>query len=105
MSSFGLESSRFPFRNRQRSPLTLRNSQLSFETLESRQMMAADMAEIIGVVRTDLQGDGDTNNDVVLAGAVVTLFRDNGNGSFDANDVQLTSESTNSLGQYSFDGL
>ncbi len=106
MSSFGLESSKFPFRQKQkRSPLSWRSNQLSFETLESRQMMAADMAEIIGVVRTDLQGDGDTSNDAVLAGAVVTLFRDNGNGSFDANDVQLTSESTNSLGQYSFDGL
>jgi uncharacterized repeat protein (TIGR01451 family) len=107
-------SSNFPVRasrkSRSRSPLSLRKppfrkKQLSFETLESRQMLAADMAEIIGVVRTDLQGDNNPANDVVLAGAAVTLFRDNGNGSFDASDVQLASESTNSLGQYGFDGL
>ena len=68
-------------------------------------MMAADMAEIVGIVRTDLQGDGITSNDVVLAGATVTLYRDNGNGSYDASDVQLATETTNSLGQYGFTGL
>jgi uncharacterized repeat protein (TIGR01451 family) len=113
MSSFGSESTNFPGRanrnNRQRSPLSakrkLAGTQLSFEALESRQMMAADMAEIIGVVRTDLQGDGITSNDTVLSGALVTLYRDNGNGSFDASDVQLATDTTNSLGQYDFTGL
>lgn len=113
MSSFGPESTNFPVRanlnSRQRSPLSLKRkfagTQLSFETLESRQMMAADMAEIIGVVRTDVQGDGIVSNDAVLSGALVTLYRDNGNGSFDAGDVQLATDTTNSLGQYDFTGL
>ncbi len=114
MFPFDLESLKFPVRgarrNRQRLPISskkqvLRGAQLSFETLESRQMLAADMAEIIGFVRTDLQGDNNPANDVVLAGASVTLFRDNGNGTFDAGDVQLATNSTNSLGQYSFAGL
>ena len=109
MAFQGPESSKFPARtdrkSRKKQPLSFRRKQLGFETLESRQMLAADMAEIIGVVRNDLQGDGDSSNDAVVAGAVVTLFRDNGNGSFDASDLQLTSESTNSLGQYGFAGL
>jgi uncharacterized repeat protein (TIGR01451 family) len=113
MSPLGPESTNFPVRanrnNRQRSPLSakrkLGGTQLSFEALESRQMMAADMAEIIGVVRTDLQGDGITSNDTVLSGALVTLYSDNGNGSFDASDVQLATDTTNSLGQYDFTGL
>jgi uncharacterized repeat protein (TIGR01451 family) len=113
MSSFGPESTNFPVRanrnNRQRSPLSVKKklggTQLSFEALESRQMMAADMAEIIGVVRTDLQGDGITSNDAVLSGALVTLYRDNGNGTFDASDAQLATDTTNSLGQYDFTGV
>lgn len=115
MFRLGPESSKFPVRanrkDRQRLPLSApkkrssRSAQLSFEPLESRQMLAADAAEIVGIVRTDLQGDGISNNDVVLAGATVTLYRDNGNGSYDSSDVQLASEATNSLGQYSFDGL
>lgn len=112
MFRLGPESFRFPVRanrkDRQRSPISVpkkRASQLSFEALESRQMLAADAAEIVGIIRTDLQGDGDSSNDVVLAGATVTLYRDNGNGSYDASDTQLTSQSTNSLGQYNFTGI
>jgi uncharacterized repeat protein (TIGR01451 family) len=112
MFRLGPESFKFPARanrkDRKRSPISVpkkRTSQLSFEALESRQMLAADAAEIIGVVRTDLQGDGITSNDVVLAGATVTLYRDNGNGNYDTSDTQIRSLTTNTLGQYAFTGI
>ncbi|MEM8947078.1 MAG: SdrD B-like domain-containing protein [Planctomycetota bacterium] len=76
---------------------------LAIEPLESRQMLAADMAEITGVVRTDLQGDGNASNDVVVANATATLYRDNGNGQFDSGDsVVGSSVRTNSAGEYTF---
>jgi len=76
---------------------------LAIETLESREMLAADMAEITGVVRTDLQGDGNASNDVVVVGASATLYRDNGNGQFDSGDsVVGASVTTNTKGEYSF---
>ncbi|TWU28341.1 DUF11 domain-containing protein [Bythopirellula polymerisocia] len=109
MAVNGPESSKFSFRTRlfgrKNQHRSLQRSQLKFETLEARQMLAADMAEIIGTVRTDLQGDGNSANDVVVAGAGVTLYRDNGNGTFDASDVQVASKQTNSLGQYDFIGI
>ena len=49
---------------------------MSFEKLEPRQMLAADMAEILGVVRTDVQGDGIASNDTVVVGATAALYRD-----------------------------
>ncbi|MCA9230497.1 MAG: hypothetical protein KDA57_07590, partial [Planctomycetales bacterium] len=67
-------------------------------------MLAADMAEIIGVVRADLQGDGDASNDVVVAGAIATLYRDGGNGTFGVDDTAIGSPvATNAQGQYRFD--
>ncbi|MCG8449394.1 MAG: hypothetical protein MI725_07435, partial [Pirellulales bacterium] len=93
------------------SPLTKRTKEnlsgikLSFETLEPRQMLAADMAEIIGVVTADPQGDGNASNDVVVPGATAELFRDNSNGVFDSSDTLVDSVSSNSLGQYRFEGL
>jgi uncharacterized repeat protein (TIGR01451 family) len=112
MFRLGPESFKFLARSsrkdRKRSPISVpkkQASRLSFEPLESRQLLAADAAEIVGVVRTDIQGDGVTSNDVVLAGATVTLYRDNGNGSYDTSDTQLSSQATNSLGQYNFTGI
>lgn len=84
---------------------SLTRGKLGFEKLESRDMLAADMAEIVGVVRTDLQGDGNVANDTVVVGATATLYRDGGNGAFGGDDTLITSVSTNSLGQYRFDGL
>ena len=70
-------------------------------------MLAADMAEIGGVVRTDLQGDGNAGNDVVVAGATATLYRDGGNGTFDAgggdDSVVGASVTTDASGKYRFD--
>lgn len=89
---------------RRRGPLSL-----GFESLESRQMMAADMAEIIGTVRVDLQNDNNAANDVVLAGAALSLYRDGGNGVFDnggGDDVLVGNPtSSDAQGKYRFSGL
>jgi uncharacterized repeat protein (TIGR01451 family) len=76
-----------------------------FERLESRQMMAADMAEIVGTVRLDAQNDGNAANDTLVQGAVVKLFRDGGDGQFtgDLGDDLLTSTvTTDATGRYRF---
>ncbi len=82
-------------------------NKLAFETLEQREMLAADMAEILGVVTSDLQGDGNASNDVAVAGAIATLYRDGGNGTFDGasgdDTVVGSSAITDSNGQYRFD--
>jgi len=77
---------------------------LAIENLESREMLAADMAEITGVVLTDLQGDGDASNDTVVVGATATLYRDGGNGVFGGDDsVVGSSVTTDATGRYRFD--
>jgi uncharacterized repeat protein (TIGR01451 family) len=82
---------------------------LGFEALESRQMMAADMAEIFGTVRLDMQNDGNSANDVLVQGAHVKLYRDGGDGVFNdgnGDDVLAAANAaTDSLGQYRFAGL
>ncbi len=84
--------------------IALKRKKLAFETLERREMLAADMAEIIGVVQTDLQGDGIASNDVVVAGAIATLYRDGGNGTFGVDDTAIGSPvTTDANGQYRFD--
>jgi len=85
---------------------TRRQRGFGFESLESRQMMAADMAEIVGTVRLDVQNDGNQANDTLVAGATVQLYRDNGNGTFDASDAVVGGvATTDALGQYRFTGL
>ena len=66
---------------------SLLRKKLTFENLESRELLAADMAEIIGTVLNDLQGDGNASNDIAVAGAGVTLYRDGGNGIFGGDDA------------------
>ena len=84
-------------------PTTL-GRKLTIENLESREMLAADMAEISGIVRTDLQGDNDASNDVVVAGATATLYLDNGNGKFDSGDAAVgAAVTTDASGTYRFD--
>ncbi len=79
---------------------------LSLETLESRELLAADLAEISGVVRTDLQGDNNASNDTVVVGATATLYRDGGNGTFDINggddSIVGASVTTDATGRYRF---
>ena len=82
---------------------SLRGRKLSLESLENRQLLAGDMAEITGLVRVDLQGDGNTSNDTVVVGAAATLYRDNGNGQLDAGDSVVGSPvSTDASGRYTF---
>lgn len=80
-------------------------SQLSFETLEPRQLLAADMAQISGVVTVDLQGDGIASNDSAVTAATASLYRDTGSGSFDGGDTFIGSIATNGNGEYKFEGL
>src|SRR5262245_33254123 len=68
-----------------------------FETLEPRQMMAADMAEIVGVIRLDAQYDGNAANDILVQGATVKLYRDSGNGQFSGDDVLAATVTSNSV--------
>ena len=83
--------------------LKTENRRLAIEALESREMLAADMAEVTGIVRVDLQGDNDASNDVVVAGATATLYRDNGNGQLDAGDSTVgASVQTDAAGKYTF---
>jgi len=84
-------------------PAATVNCHLAFESLEPRVLLATDMAEIIGVVLNDLQGDGNASNDVVVAGAGVTLYRDGGNGSLGADDTEVESTVTSASGNYRFD--
>ena len=80
-----------------------------FECLEDRRLLATDLGEITGIVLNDLQGDGNSANDVVVAGLPVSLFRDgNANGSFDgaATDPQYGATiNTDASGEYRFTGL
>jgi len=81
-------------------------NQLSFETLEQREMLAGDTAEIFGIVRNDLQGDGDASNDVVVVGASATLYQDGGDGVFGGDDTVIGSPvTTDANGRYQFDQL
>jgi len=60
-------------------------------------MLAANMAEIAGVVLNDLQGDGNSANDVAVVGVEVGLFQ---------NGTQVgASMTTDGNGRYSFTGL
>jgi uncharacterized repeat protein (TIGR01451 family) len=84
------------------------NRGLGFESLEARQMMAADMAEIVGTIRLDLQADGNAANDTLVQGATVKLWRDGGDGVFNSGGddiVAAANVTSNSLGQYRFSGL
>jgi uncharacterized repeat protein (TIGR01451 family) len=80
-----------------------------FEPLERREMLAADMAEIVGTVQVDLQGDGLANNDVVATGAQAKLYRDGGNGVFDAgagdDRIAATAQPLDAQGKYRFEGI
>jgi uncharacterized repeat protein (TIGR01451 family) len=82
---------------------------LGFEALESRQMMAADMAEIVGVIRLDAQNDGVASNDVLVQGATVKLYRDGGDGVFNGgagDDVIAAANSiSDAAGKYRFANL
>ena len=59
-----------------------------------------------GVVWQDLLGDGHDDGDIPRAGVVVELFRDDGDGVFDASlDDRLQSSESDSQGRFEFSGL
>ncbi len=76
---------------------------LFLESLESRQLMAAD---IRGVVYQDLTNDGLDASDPLISGVTIELYRDGGNGTFDngtGDDVNVGSTtSAATTGAYAF---
>jgi len=75
------------------------------EPLESRLPLAAptDLAAIAGLVFVDQTGDGYTPGEEV-SGATVSLYRDNGDGAFNAStDSLVGSVVTTAEGRYRFD--
>jgi uncharacterized repeat protein (TIGR01451 family) len=82
-----------------------RHSHLRFETLETRVLLASDLSAISGLVYRDVSGNGYDAGEQ-LAGAVVQLYRDNGDGVFSpATDSMLSSKTTGIDGKYRFDNL
>ncbi|QDS97157.1 DUF11 domain-containing protein [Adhaeretor mobilis] len=85
-------------------------AKLGFETLESRQLLAADMADIVGTLYANLQGDNDASNDLPVVNAAAALYKDGGNGVFDGagsgDDLLVQSGAqTDSNGEYRFEGV
>lgn len=78
------------------------------ETLQDRRMMVAavDLAEIAGLVFDDFTGNGFTAGEQV-EGAVLDLFRDDGDGVFEPNagDVPVSMAMTDANGRYRFERL
>ncbi|MCI0458614.1 MAG: pre-peptidase C-terminal domain-containing protein, partial [Gemmataceae bacterium] len=89
---------------RRPSPSTRRQAKtrLLVEALEDRCLLAAS---ITGAVFEDLTGNGVSADDLAIAGRVVSLFRDNGDGTFDSSDALAASQPTNSAGRYHFPSL
>ncbi|MCR9296740.1 MAG: DUF11 domain-containing protein, partial [bacterium] len=79
---------------------------LFLEGLEDRRLLVAtDLGAISGLVYNDFSGNG-FNPGEEVAGATLTLHRDNGNGSFDPNvDTQVGSTVSGSDGRYQFTRL
>jgi uncharacterized repeat protein (TIGR01451 family) len=74
---------------------------MRFERLETRAMLAADLAAIAGVASLSVSG-----TDEAIAGVVMTLHRDDGDGVFNpSTDVLLGSTTTAADGGYRFDHL
>ena len=76
---------------------------LLLEPLETRTLMALDLAAIGGVAFVDLTNDGLTPDDTRINGATVELYRDNGDNVFNsATDTLLGTTTTNVSGVYRF---
>jgi uncharacterized repeat protein (TIGR01451 family) len=80
---------------------------LRFEGLENRQLMAADVGIVSGHVYRDANGSGKWDaGELGLDQVTVQLYRDNGDGVFQAGtDTLVTSLKTNASGVYSFGSL
>ncbi|HUG70255.1 MAG TPA: SdrD B-like domain-containing protein [Pirellulaceae bacterium] len=82
-----------------------------FEPLESRRVLATDLAAITGIIFSDQTDDGLSGDDTFVAGAVVNLYRDGGNGTFESvggvsgDDTFVGTDTTDAAGAYRFDSL
>lgn len=78
---------------------------LHLESLENRRLLAAgtDLANLAGRVVVDFSGDGFTPGEQV-AGASLTLYRDDGDGLFDTDggDSEIATATTDADGRYTF---
>lgn len=99
----------FTGRKKRRASQPKNRNGLHFESLESRTLLAGDMAEITGLVLNDLQGDGNAGNDIAAPGVTVRLYRDGGDGTFNNgggdDSPVLSPRTTDSSGRYSFAGV
>ena len=76
---------------------------LTLEPLETRSLLALDLAAIGGAAFVDLTGNGLTPDDTLVGSAAVQLYRDNGDGVFNAlTDTLLGSTTTDGTGAYRF---
>ncbi len=76
---------------------------LFLEPLETRTLLALDLAAIGGTAFVDLTDNGLTADDTRISGATVELYRDNGDNTFNsATDTLLGSTTTNVSGVYRF---
>ena len=77
------------------------------EVLESRSLPTG-LGLISGTVFDDLSGNGLSADDPVLAAVAVSLYRDGGNGTFDAgggDDVLIGTQPSDAQGHYEFEYL
>lgn len=75
-------------------------------TSEIAALAANTTYSISGTIYEDVDGDGQVTDDGVgLANAIVSLYRDDGDGVLDAGDSIVSSLVANGSGQYSFTGL
>jgi len=76
---------------------------LLLEPLETRRLLALDLAAIGGTAFVDLTGDGLTPDDTRITGATVELYRDDGDSTFSATtDTLLSTTTTDGSGVYRF---
>lgn len=80
---------------------------LRMERLEPRALLANDLGEIRGLVFIDRLNNGFTNDDQLVSGATINLFRDDGDGVFEpgGDDLPQASTTSNGGGSYLFSRL
>ncbi|MFO1361260.1 MAG: DUF4347 domain-containing protein [Burkholderiales bacterium] len=71
----------------------------------ARRFVAAATGTIAGTVLNDANGDAVVGAEGGFAGAIVTLYRDDGGGTIGGGDAYVASTMTDGSGNYSFGGL
>lgn len=94
-------NARGPRGSRRKNQSLVGRGPVRFERLEPRTLLAGDFAAIAGLVTVNVSGADDA-----LAGVVMHLHRDNGDGLFDPSvDMLASSVATAADGRYRFDTL